>query len=186
VEWAGRLDGAFNNVGGGFSSFLPTDQFSDADWNHIISVNTTSAFYCLKYEIQQFKKQYQADPSKSHSYAIVNNSSSLSVSPMASIALYSAAKSALDSLTKSTAIENALNPVIRINSVQPGPTETEILDFLGEGKAVAAKTFGEKPLLKRMAKSEEVARPVVFLLSEWSSYITGTTLLVDGGIVLAK
>ena len=123
--------------------------------------------------------------------------------PGKNAATYAALKSALDTFTKSAAVENGAVP-IRFNSVLTGPTETEMMIpalqqiskeqvegecFLKDIASIIListhfKAMLSKSPLKRVAKPEEIAKPVVFLLSNDASYITGATLLVDGGMIL--
>jgi len=138
----------------------------------------------LKYEIQQFKKQYAANPSSKTVYSIVNCSSIVSLRSASAFGHYSASKAALDSIVKTAAIENGLNPTIRINSVLPGPVATDALGWTGKSQQEVFEPFVARTLFKRTADTSEIAKPVVFFLSEDASYITGALLLVDAGSLL--
>jgi len=182
VELYGRLDGAFNNVGIVGDGFATIDQFSLASYQKLIDANLTSVVLGLKYQIIQMKKQAEVD--KSFVGSIVNNSSIAGALPAAYFGTYSALKSALDSFTKVAAIENGSVP-IRVNSVLPGPVDTEILrPVTGKSSQESEASFIATTLLKRQGKPEEIAKPVAFLLSDSASYITGVTLPVDGGWLL--
>ena len=85
-------------------------------------------------------------------------------------------------LTKSAALEYAKSG-IRINAVAPGAIETEMFEKLVEGKKQLRDTFNSMHPIGRVGKSEEIANAVVWLLSEKASFVTGHTLLVDGGLV---
>jgi len=182
VELFGRLDGAFNNVGIAGDGFARIDQLSIASYQKLVDANLTSVVLGLKYEIIQMRKQAEID--KSFVGSIVNNSSCAASIPVAHFGTYAALKSALDSFTKVAAIENGSVP-IRVNSVLPGPVDTEILrPITGKSSQESEASFIATGLLKRHGKPEEVAKPVAFLLSDSSSYITGVTLPVDGGWLL--
>jgi len=177
VEVYGRLDGAFNNVGA-INVLAPLDLLNSNDYHSLIATNLDSVFYCLKYEIQQFKKQRKDNPEDKTVFSIVNNSSAASLAPASNFGHYSATKAAMDSLTKTAALENGTNPSIRVNSILPGPIRTEIVsdDLI--------KSLEPKIALKRAGKPEEVAKPVVFLLSDHASFITGALLPIDGGLLV--
>jgi NAD(P)-dependent dehydrogenase (short-subunit alcohol dehydrogenase family) len=210
VEKYGRLDGAFNNAGIG--SFGSLDTLSSEEYHKIISTNMDSIFYCLKYEIQQIKKQYKENPNEKAGYSIINCSSGMfsllnkinifevvSLRSAPAFGHYSASKSGVDSLTRTAAIENGINPTIRVNSILPGknnnihfncsdsvlgPIKTDVLAFTGLEFEVVAKGFIDNTLLKRAGRVEEIGKPVVFLLSDQSSYINGVQLPIDGGALV--
>jgi len=183
VEKYGRLDGAFNNAGIA-NSFGSIDTLSSQDYHKVLSANLDSVFYCLKYEIQQIKKQYKENPSDKALYSIINCSSVAALYSQSNFGHYSASKAAIDSLTKTAAVENGVNPTIRINSILPGPIQTDILSWTGLEADEVLKPFTEKTLFKRSGKVEEVAKPVVFLLSDQASFINGVQLPIDGGLLL--
>ena len=91
---------------------------------------------------------------------------------------YGAAKAGLINLTQTLAIENA--PKIRVNCVVPGAVMTPATSRAIPSKGLLEQTANTIPL-KRIANPEEIAQPVIFLLSDQSSFITGQTLIVDGG-----
>ena len=98
---------------------------------------------------------------------------------MPGFGIYVTAKHAVRGLSKSAAVDYA-SLGIRVNCVMPGPVETEIWDPFPEGKQWL-RGFADATPMRRYARPIEIARPVVFLLSEAASYITGTELIVDGG-----
>ena len=170
VEAYGRLDGVFNNAG--FASPLtPIADVPVADYLALMQLNLHSVFLGLKYQVPAMKK--------SGGGSIVNCGSIASTVSAPGFGAYVTTKHAILGLTKSAAIDYAADK-IRVNAVLPGPVETEIWDHLQSGEQVL-DAFASGTLMKRYARAEEVAQPVAFLLSDWSSYITGTQLLVDGG-----
>ena len=170
VEAYGRLDGVFNNAG--FApAIMPLADLPVADYLALMQLNLHSIYLGLKYQIPVMKKNGGG--------SIVNCGSIASTVSAPGFGAYATSKHAIIGLTKSAAIDYAADK-IRVNAVLPGPVETEIWDHLQSGDQVL-DAFTAGTLMKRYARSSEVALPVVFLLSDWASYITGTELLVDGG-----
>ena len=168
-----RLDGAFNNAGipGPVGTFvdLPAEEY-----RKLMTVNLDSVMTCMQHEIRAMRKTGGG--------AIVNCASILGLVGAPAFGAYTTAKHGLVGMTKAAAVDHAAEG-IRVNAVLPGPVETEIWDHVNQGEAVLAAFTSGVPM-QRYARSEEVARPVVFLLSSWSSYITGTSLPIDGGYLM--
>jgi NAD(P)-dependent dehydrogenase (short-subunit alcohol dehydrogenase family) len=137
----------------------------------LISVNLDSALICMRYEILAMKK--------SGGGSIVNCASVLSVVGAPSFGAYASAKHGLLGMTRAVALDYATEG-IRVNAVLPGPIDTESWSHVEHGDPIR-QAFVDGVPMQRAAHSEEVARPVLFLLSDWSSYITGTSLVIDGG-----
>ncbi|HKC79096.1 MAG TPA: SDR family oxidoreductase [Nitrosopumilaceae archaeon] len=173
VKTYGRLDYAFNNAGMVEDSTSFVDQTSNV-YDNIMNINVKGVWLSMKYEIPQMLKNGGG--------AIVNNSSGLGVIGMPQIPVYTASKHAVLGLTKSAALEYAKSG-IRINAVAPGAIETEMFEKLVEGKNQLRETFNSMHPIGRVGKSEEIANAVVWLLSDKASFVTGHTLLVDGGLV---
>jgi len=173
VKTYGRLDYAFNNAGMVEDSTSFVDQTSNV-YDNIMNINVKGVWLSMKYEIPQMLKNGGG--------AIVNNSSGLGVIGMPQIPVYTASKHAVLGLTKSAALEYAKSG-IRINAVAPGAIETEMFEKLVEGKKQLRETFNSMHPIGRVGKSEEIANAVVWLLSDKASFVTGHTLLVDGGLV---
>jgi 3-oxoacyl-[acyl-carrier protein] reductase len=113
--------------------------------------------------------------------AIVNISSVVAHSPVATASVYSATKAAVDAVTKSLAKE--LGPrKIRVNSVNPGMVETEGLHSAGIAESDFRKTLEAQTPLGRIGQPDDIAPAVVFLASDDSSWITGETLTISGGM----
>jgi len=168
AEALGGLDGVANVAGIGLSG--PFRQLSLADWNRVLSVNLTGPFLVCR-EATPFLDLQEGS-------AIVNVSSASALLPVSlSIAAYVASKAGLTAFSKALAYE--LAPNIRVNAVCPGAVDTPILP---ESLRVAARDPAKSPYaLKRVAEASEIANAVLFLMSHESSYVTGTTLAVDGG-----
>lgn len=168
VQRYGRLDVLFANAG--IASDGPTDQVDYEDWQRTIDINLSGVFLCNKHAIKQMLKQ----DSKG---AIVNCGSVNSHVGKARVSAYASAKGGVKLLTKSTAVAYAARG-IRVNAVCPGYIDTPMMRGLGE--EVTNYLVGLHPM-GRAGKPEEVAKAVLFLASDDASFITGTTLLVDGG-----
>lgn len=171
VEVYGRLDAAFNNAGIQLPGRL-TDEFSEEEFDHLMSINLKGVWLCLKYELEQMKKQ--------GSGAIVNNSSIGGLKGGPTRGPYHASKHAVLGLTKTAAAEYAKQG-IRINAVCPGTIETPMVtDMIQKGDFTETEAAGWAPL-NRLGKAEEIAEVVLWLFSPSSSYVVGQPISVDGG-----
>lgn len=168
VETFGRLDYAFNNAGryGG----RPLLDATEEEWDEFMNINLKGTWLCMKYEIPEMIKVGGG--------AIVNNSSVSGEGGWAGGSLYVASKHGINGLTKCAAIEFAKQGV-RVNAVEPGIIETPAWGEISPERRIELNAMQPIP---RMASSDEVADPVIWLCSEQSSYVTGVTLLVDGGM----
>jgi NAD(P)-dependent dehydrogenase (short-subunit alcohol dehydrogenase family) len=171
VERYDRLDYAFNNAGvGGIPG--PMADGTRENWDYVIGVNLTGTWLCMKSEIQQMLRQGHG--------AIVNMASVGGVWGTPGISSYVAAKHGIVGLTKTAAYEYA--PFgIRINVVGPGGIHTEMLDIILPTPEIRQK-FSQFHPVKRLGQPEEVANTVVWLCSDEASFITGATIMVDGGV----
>ncbi|GGD58487.1 SDR family NAD(P)-dependent oxidoreductase [Paenibacillus nasutitermitis] len=176
VNRFGRLDILINNIGAtdnhAGQGFL---QLSDADWTETMDINLMSVVRSTRAALPHMSAQ---------GGAIVNISSMNAIMPNPSIIAYSSAKAAVTNLSKNLAGEFAAKG-IRVNTVAPGPTRTEmwagrIPDNEEEFKEMALN-FGIS--LGRFAESHEIADLVVFLVSDHASIITGVDYIIDGGLV---
>ncbi|WP_243300170.1 SDR family NAD(P)-dependent oxidoreductase [Bacillus litorisediminis] len=168
VEKYGSFDVLFANAGIGGMSLVHETDFSA--WKKIIDVNLHGVFLCNKYAIAQMLKQETGG-------AIVNNDSIHGVVGKAGVGAYSAAKGGVKLLTQSATAEYA-SKGIRINNVNPGYIDTPLLADLPE--EMRQELIRLHPI-GRLGKPEEVAKAVAFLASDDASFITGASLLVDGG-----
>ena len=165
----GRIDILVNNVGLIRDNFLML--MSDDDWDSLMKTNLTGLFYCCKAVIRKMIPQRNGK--------IVNISSISGILGAAGQTNYAATKGGMISFTKSLARElGSFN--IHVNAVAPGLIESDVISKMPKDKVEA---IIKSSSLGRMGKPEEVAQAVLFLASEHSNYITGQTLIVDGGIV---
>ena len=165
----GKIDILVNNVGLVRDNFLML--MSDEDWDSLLRTNLTSIFYCCRTVIRKMIPQRKGK--------IINLSSISGILGTSGQTNYAATKGGVISFTKSLARE--LGPFnIHVNAVAPGLIESEVLSRMPKEKVEA---IIKSSSLGRIGKPEEVAKAVLFLASEHSSYITGQTIIVDGGIV---
>jgi NAD(P)-dependent dehydrogenase (short-subunit alcohol dehydrogenase family) len=178
VQTYGRLDCALNNAGTdeGFGPRLA--DISEQDFDYQLSVNLKGVWLCMKYELLQMLRQGAG--------VIVNMSSLNGVGGAANASLYSAAKHGVMGLTKSAALEYAPQN-IRVNAICAGAFDTPMLDRVferaapGNPKQIEA-LYSSMVAMRRIGKPEEAAEAVVWLCSDASSYVTGASLVVDGGL----
>ena len=178
VELFGRLDYAFNNAGFGPDGIrwpmVPISDYPEDLWDRMIDVNLKGVMLCMKYEIRQMTKQKYG--------AIVNTSSVAALKPLPEFGAYNASKSGLIGLTKTAALEVAKNG-IRVNVILPGPTGgTTLMDKLLSSNADQMEEFRQIVPMGRIAEPEEMAEAVIWLCSNESSFVTGLTMPVSGGL----
>lgn len=172
VATFGRLDVAYNNAGVQNALADAADQTRE-DFDRVISINLRGVWSCMKYELQQMRKQ--------GSGAIVNCSSIGGILGGAQRGTYHAAKHGVIGLTKSAAMEYAPRG-IRINTICPGLIHTAMADqMIANGQGEAINELLKEVPIGRLGRSEEIANAVLFLCSDAASLIVGHTLVVDGG-----
>jgi NAD(P)-dependent dehydrogenase (short-subunit alcohol dehydrogenase family) len=172
VERFGRLDVAVNNAGTE-GKFRPIIEESPESYHAIFDTNVLGVLLSLKHELRVMMPQGHG--------SIVNLSSIVGHVGAANAAVYSASKHAVDGLTQAAALE-AAGSGVRVNGVAPGPIETPMFRRLpSAGQAY----FVERVALKRAGTPEEIAQAVVFVASDKASFMTGTTVSVDGGQLAA-
>lgn len=179
IAGMGQLYGAFANAGldtGGFLHELPFET-----WKRVLDTNLTGIYLTCKYALQQILKA--GTPG-----SIVCTSSPAATVGFAAGAAgaYSASKGGISALVRSMAVDYARHG-IRVNAVVPGATETRLMwaDVAPADMPEMRRRVCEEVPLGRLASPDEPARAVVWLLSDESSYVTGSHLVCDGGI-LAK
>jgi len=169
VDTFGRLDVACNNAAGGGHPPTPLADVRIEDFDSAYAVTLRGVFVAIKHEIPAMLA--------SGGGAIVNMSSTAGLDAVGGLAAYVSAKHGLEGLTKVAALDYAASGV-RVNAIAPGPILTDNLIRAGERaqQAVAAAMP-----LQRVGQPEEVAAAAVWLCSDEAAYITGTTLVIDGG-----
>lgn len=165
----GSLDILINNAGITKDNLLM--RMGEADWDAIMNINLKSCFNTVKAACRTMMKQ--------RSGSIINMSSVVGVKGNAGQANYAASKAGIIGFTKSVALELGSRG-IRCNAIAPGFIETEMTDALDE-KTVQG--WRDAIPLKRGGAPEDVANACIFLGSDMSSYITGQTIQVDGGML---
>lgn len=175
VELWKRVDILVNNA----ASFhhKRVEDATRADWDQALSVNVMGTSFCSKYAVAAMKAQ--------GSGAIVNVASINGLIAMPDWMTYNATKAAIVEMSKSMALD--LSPFnIRVNCVCPGVTHTPALDELMVSMGVSPEEvvkayIAPRCLIKRFGKPEEIAPAILFLASDEASYMTGATVVVDGG-----
>ncbi|MED1800578.1 SDR family NAD(P)-dependent oxidoreductase [Brevibacillus porteri] len=168
VEKFGKVDILFANAG--IAKDAPGHLLSMDDWQRTIDINLTGVFLCDKYVIEQMLAQGTGG-------AIVNCGSIHSHAGKAGVTAYSSAKGGVKLLTQTLGLTYAKQG-IRVNAVCPGYIDTPLI--AGRDEALNEHLIGLHPM-GRLGKPEEVAKAVLFLASDDASFVTGTSLLVDGG-----
>ena len=171
LEQFGRLDFAFNNAG---IEQAPTPFLEQTveTYDQVMDINVKGVWLSMKYEIPAMLKTGGG--------SIVNTSSGLGVIAMPGIEIYAASKHAVIGLTKSAALEFGKQG-IRVNAVLPAAIDTEMFQrFAGDNPEFRAHVSALHPI-GRIGKSEEIADAAIWLSSSKSSFVTGHSLLVDGG-----
>lgn len=165
----GKLDVAFNVAGG--SKFGTIDSIETEDWLWTIDLNLKGTFLGMKHQINAMKKNGGG--------SIVNVSSLNSEVPMWGGSAYAAAKAAVSMLTRNASIENTKDN-IRFNALLPGLVSTPLTEELTSVEALN-QAFMDRIPMKRAAEPEELAKVALFLASDDAAYVTGATLIADGG-----
>lgn len=170
VEYFGRIDGAFNNAGL-LGQAQPMHEMSAEAFDAVLRTNVHGVFYAMKHQI--------AAMLQSGGGAIVNNASIVANIGFPGLAHYNASKHAVLGLTKTAGLEY-FKAGIRVNAVCPGPIETP-MSLAGFGSVDALNAMMAQTPAGRPGQVDEVARPVMFLLSSAASFISGQGLVIDGG-----
>jgi NAD(P)-dependent dehydrogenase (short-subunit alcohol dehydrogenase family) len=174
VERWGRLDAAINNAGT-TGPTKPTAEYSLEEWNQVVGLNLNGVFLGLKYEIPQMVSQGVG--------AIVNTSSGAGLMGFAGLPAYVATKHGVLGLTKAASLEY-IKAGVRINAVCPGSTRTPMLEGWMGGNPEIEKAMANSAPIGRLARPEEIAEAMVWLLSDAASFMVGHALAVDGGAVV--
>ncbi|HEY1196300.1 glucose 1-dehydrogenase [Flavobacterium sp.] len=170
----GKVDILFLNAG--IAAFAPVDSASEEHYDSIMNVNVKGVYFTVQKVL----------PILNDGGSIIFNTSVNAHVGMPNSSVYAASKAAVLSLNKVFAVELASRK-IRVNAVSPGPVETPLYGKVGlekedvEGLGAA---LSQKILLKRFAQASEVAKTVSFLASDDASFINGTEIVVDGGLIV--
>lgn len=171
IEHYGRLDWAHNNAGIGAPT-MPLGETDSASWDRCIQVSTTGMYYSLKHQVNAMEKTGGG--------AIVNTASISGLAGSENLATYSAAKWAVNGLTKSVALEYGKKG-IRVNSICPGMTMTAAVEYWMNESPEQAAAMEDSIPMGRVGTAQEQANAALWLCSDQSSYVTGVNLAVDGG-----
>jgi NAD(P)-dependent dehydrogenase (short-subunit alcohol dehydrogenase family) len=169
IDKFGRLDVAFNNAGVEWKG--PLEQATEAEYRRVFDINVWGVLNSMRYEIPVMIRNGGG--------AIVNTSSVAGHAGFPEVSVYIASKHAVEGLTKAVALEFAKQN-IRINAVAPGPIATDMWDRFAED---ASDQIISMIPAARVGSAEEVAAAVLYLASDAAKFITGTSLVVDGGFI---
>lgn len=171
VTTFGRLDLAFNNAGIE-GDVRPVAEQTEANYDAVMDINVKGVWLSMKYEIPRMLAHGGG--------AIVNASSVAGLIGFPGIGVYAASKHAVIGLTKTAALEYSAQG-IRINAINPGLIDTEMADRLAAGAVTAKDDLAALHPIGRIGRVEEVAEAVLWLCSSRASFVTGHSLIVDGG-----
>lgn len=173
LDTFGGLHAAFNNAGIE-GAFAPITNLSDADFDATISVNLKGVWLCCREEMRAMRRLGPGG-------AIVNTSSWLAHGAFPGSSVYSASKAALDGMIRALAQEGA-GAGIRVNNVNPGIIDTPMFRRFADDDA--ARPFVDHTPARRLGTPADVADVVVWLASDAARFVTGQTVLVDGGYTI--
>ena len=169
----GRVDVIFANAGGG--EFVPLAEATEEHFDKFFGINVKGVLFTVQ----------KALPILSDGATIVFNGSIAGSKGMEKFGVYNATKAAVRSLARTWAVE-LKDKKVRVNVVAPGPIETPAIEQLAGSRANADAMFDQMAQgipLGRAGKADEIAKAVVFLASDDSSYVNGVELFVDGGMI---
>ena len=170
VREMGEINILVNNAG--MNIRKPALEVSDSDWLTVINTNLTGVFYVARKVGQQMVKQGKGGK-------VINIASVTGSAAFENVVSYASSKGGVVQMTKVLAIEWAKYN-IHVNAISPAYILTELTTKLVNDKNTYDWMMSMTPL-KRLGNPEDLAGPVVFLASDWSNYVTGLNLLVDGG-----
>ena len=173
VRRFGRLDFALNNAGVD-GARAPTAEYPADVWDQVIAVNLTGVFLCLKHELEIMARQRHG--------VIVNMASVAGLTGFVGHAAYTAAKHGVVGLTRTAALEYARHG-IRVNAVCPSYTQTPMLERVARRIPGLKARLASIAPLGRLCAPGEITEAVLYLFSNGAAFITGQTLVLDGGIL---
>ena len=171
LETFGRVDVLLNNAGGNRPQ--PIDEVTDENWDYFLELNLSSCMALTRALVPQMKERCWG--------RIIYTSSIFGFTSVAGRSMYSSTKSALLGLARANAID--LGPFgITANCIAPGPFATELTaaNFTKEARDL----FASRTALGRWGETRELVGPALLLASDAGSYITGTSIVVDGGVIV--
>ncbi|MGI9603996.1 MAG: SDR family NAD(P)-dependent oxidoreductase [Acidimicrobiales bacterium] len=174
VDAMGGLSDLFNNAGVG--NVMALDAYDDAEWHRLVDTNMTAVFTGIRAAVPHLRHNGGG--------SIVTNASQNGLRPTRGEAPYSAAKAAAIALTQSGALEYG-GDGIRVNAVLPGFVRTGLNQFICDNPDLAGPIEANTPL-GRIGQPDEVADVVVFLCSHLARYVTGHSVVIDGGSLLVN
>ena len=172
VDKFGKVDILVNNAG--ICQFKPFLDLTEEEWDRTLNINLKGYFLCAQAAAKEMVKQKSG---------VIINIASVAMGQVGvgipNIVHYCASKGGVVGMTEALAVE--LAPYnIRVNAISPGMIETPMIDPIKKDPKVAEAMLDRVPM-KRVGKSEEVSNLVLFLASDKSSYMTGSTVVIDGG-----
>ena len=172
VEKFGKVDILVNNAG--ITQFVPFLEITEEEWDRTLDINLKGYFLCAQAVTKEMVKQKSG---------VIINISSVAMGQqgigLPTIAHYCASKGGIVGMTEALAVE--LAPFnIRVNAISPGMIETPMIDPLKQDPKTMEAMLARVPM-HRVGKPEEVSNLVLFLASNESSYMTGSTVVIDGG-----
>ena len=173
VREYGTIDCAFNNAGVLSHLRMIPDEVEE-DFDRVMAVNAKGVWLAMKYELTEMQKHKRG--------VIVNNASAVGVVGTGrGAASYAASKHAVVGLTKAAALENA-RLGIRVNVVAPAVIDTDMGTGFASDLKITMEEFGRVHPVGRVGRPDEVANAVLWLCSSEASFVTGHTLMIDGGM----
>jgi len=176
VSTYGRIDVLYNNAGVGFSSSLSMADVintPEADWDRVIAINLRSMYLTAKYGIPEMIKAGGG--------SIINTASIAALIGSEAAHAYTAAKGGMVALSRALAVEFGPKN-IRVNCICPGAIDTPMIAPVIDPLKKAGQPFMASPI-RRLGMPEDIANCALYLASDESSFVTGATLVVDGGYV---
>ena len=168
----GRLDAAFNNAG--TTAYSPIENLMVEDFDRVMSTNVRGVWLLVKHEVEVMRAMGRGG-------SIVNTSSIAATGGTAGLSVYAASKGALDAMIRVVALEAGPQGV-RINNVSPGVIKTPMTAGLPDA---ALDQVAAHAALKRVGEPEDVSRVAVWLCTDEARFVTGQSILVDGGFNIA-
>jgi len=172
----GRIDILYNNAGVGFSSPLSMSDVintPEADWDRVIAINLRSMYLTAKYGIPEMIK--------SGGGSIINTASIAALIGSEAAHAYTAAKGGMVALSRALAVEFGPKN-IRVNCICPGAIDTPMIAPVIDPLKKSGQPFMTSPI-RRLGRPEDIANCALYLASDESSFVTGATLVVDGGYI---